>query len=271
MKYDDTIGGDIIQTDFFVNEIKPPANYQCFLGAYYRKAVSSKDLWIGIEGSVVLPTLFFDPNRIDLTKPGKYLDNVSVYFGGNSDGQETDIGLLWEIIRYDNGTVSNERLAFRPFMRRTGHSKTGQAAIYQNAPANKSFYWYSNDIVKITLKLVEPGKLKLSVIGSGKSYETIFEANGYQYYNKAEYKRVNAIDQVANEGKPVQPTKTKVFGAKWLEVYLLRMVNSNLVKAVMHPKRFTSMKCPSSNFINVFSYDENSSIENINLSGDCLV
>ncbi|MCS2951608.1 hypothetical protein NXX54_26070 [Bacteroides sp. BFG-638] len=32
-------------------------------------------------------------------KPGQFLDNPSVYLGGNMGDQETDFGLAWEVIR----------------------------------------------------------------------------------------------------------------------------------------------------------------------------
>lgn len=35
-------------------EILPPPPPACFLGAWYRKVVSSKDLWLGIEGVIEL-------------------------------------------------------------------------------------------------------------------------------------------------------------------------------------------------------------------------
>lgn len=45
---------------FFQNEIKPVRHKSCFDGAYYRKLVSSVDVWRGISGRVVLPELHFD-------------------------------------------------------------------------------------------------------------------------------------------------------------------------------------------------------------------
>lgn len=228
----------------FNGEVLPPIAASCFAGAYYRKAVSSKDFWLGIGGTVVLPTLTYDLTRANPSKLGTYLDNASIYLGGTSDDQETDIGMTWEVIREADGSVSKERKAFRPFMRRTSH-KSGQAAVYQNAPATSNYYWYPGETISISIEVIEPKKLKFIVEGAGKRYEEILEANGYQKEIMANYKRVNAIDQVSNEGKPVQPTTAKVTGAKWLDVYLLRNVNSQVVKAPMHSKRFTDMQCPA--------------------------
>lgn len=77
--------------------------------------VSSKHCWLGIGGKVTLPTITFDPLRTNSAKPGQYLDNPSVYLGGSMGGQETDIGLTWEVIRDANGNVSADRKVFRPF------------------------------------------------------------------------------------------------------------------------------------------------------------
>jgi len=252
-----------IKTRFY-GEVLPPSSSSCFAGAYYRKAVSSKDYWLGIGGTVVLPTLTYDLTRENPNKLGTYLDNASIYLGGTSDDQETDIGMTWEVIREADGSVSKERKAFRPFMRRTSH-KSGQTAVYQNAPATSNYYWYPGETISISIQVIEPKKIKFIVEGAGKKYEEIFEADGYQKEIMANYKRVNAIDQVANEGKPVQPTTAKVTGAKWLEVYLFRSANSQIVKVPMHTKRFTDMQCPAKSYFTLSTSGESG--ENIDIFG----
>lgn len=248
----------------FNGEVLPATATNCFAGAYYRKAVSSKDYWLGIGGTVILPTLIYDLTRINPNKLGMYLDNASIYLGGTSDDQETDIGMTWEVIRELDGSVSKERKAFRPFMRRTSH-KSGQAAIYQNAPATSNYYWYPGETIIMSIQLIEAKKIKFIVEGAGKKYEEIFEADGYRNEIMANYKRVNAIDQVSNEGKPVQYTTAKVTGAKWLDVYLFRSVNSQIVKAPMHSKRFTDMQCPAKSYFDVSFSGE--SAETIDIYG----
>lgn len=101
--------------DFFPNEVRPVASKPCFAGAYYRKLVSSVDNWVGISGTVVLPQITFDESRKNPKNTKQYLDNPSVYLGGLMDGQETDIGLSWEVIKDKDGKVSESRVAFRPF------------------------------------------------------------------------------------------------------------------------------------------------------------
>ncbi|WAC39498.1 hypothetical protein [Pedobacter sp. SL55] len=241
------------QNSFYVGEVKPAATKSCFAGAYYRKLVSSVDTWGGIGGRVVLPTIVFDPARINTAKPAQFLDNPSVYMGGNMGNQETDIGLTWEVIRDENGAVTADRRAFRPFLRRTAHAGSGQAALYENAPADARYYWYPGEEVLMSVKIIANGVLRLTIEGAGKKFEKDFEAGGYTFTGKGEFKRVNAIDQVANEGKPVQPTKTKVNGADWKSSFLYRVVNGTLVETPFHDGRYTDMRCPSTNYFSIFS------------------
>ena len=238
---------------FFKDEVRPPVSQSCFAGAYYRKVVSSKDLWLGIGGSVVLPTIEFDADRANPSKPGQYLDNPSVYLGGSMGGQETDIGLTWEVVK-ENGVVSSERKAFRPFMRRTSHAG-GQSSNYSNAPAEDRYYWYPGEIVTISVEVLEAGKVHFVVDGNGKHYETDYECDGYKPGYRGEFKRVNAIDQVANEGKPVQATKTRVKGAVWQESYLFREYEGKVVKCPIHDVRFTDMRCPETKYFDIQASD----------------
>jgi hypothetical protein len=229
---------------FFDNEIKPATTKSCYAGAYYRKLVSSIDYWGGISGRVILPEITFDPSRINPAKPAQFLDNPSVYVGGNMGGQETDIGLTWEVIRDENGNVTADRRAFRPFLRRTAHGGSGQAATYENAPAEAKYYWYPSEEVFMSVKIVANGTLRFTVEGAGKKFEKDFACGGYTLGTKGEFKRVNAIDQVANEGKPAQATRTKVVGAEWKATNIYRVANGQLVEAPFHSERYTDMQCP---------------------------
>lgn len=247
------------KVDFFANEIKPIKQLPCFQGAYYRKAVSSQDNWLGIKGEVILPQLNFDKDRMNPNKPKQYLDVSSIYLGGNMDGQETDIGLAWEIIKDEKGVVSEERLAFRPFLRRTGH-KSGQQSVYINGPAIKDFYWYPGDKVFMSVEVIEDGLLRFIVEGNGKKYDTTFECAGYTLNGKGDFKRVNAIDQVGNEGKAAQATKTAVNNAKWNYTTLIRLQDGKKVDVPMHNGRFTSMICPDAKFFKVEQSEKDTQI-----------
>src|SRR5690606_9916341 len=173
---------------FFKGEVRPEPSKACFSGAYYRKVVSSKDIWLGLDGKVVLPEIVFDPDRINPAKPAQFLDNPSIYLGGNMNGQETDIGLTWEVIRDANGNVSADRKAFRPFLRRTGYAATGQQAAYENAPAESQYYWYPGDEVEISIQVLENKKIRFVVAGEGKRFERDFDCDGYNLGSFGEFK-----------------------------------------------------------------------------------
>jgi len=253
---------------FFDQEVKPDLAKPCFAGAYYHKLVSSNDYWLGISGTVVLPKLIFDEHRENPKKPGQYLDNPSIYLGGRMGGQETDIGLSWEIIKYDNGQVSGEKKAFRPFLRRTAHA-SGQKAVFENEPAIKDYYWYPGEEVHLSLKIIGDKKLRFTAEGAGKKFERDFECDGYHFKAIGEFKRVNAIDQVANEGKPVKPTRTKIEGAVWTKTDLYRMVGTKVIKVPMHSGRYTEMSCPSAANFLVKRTEEGKKIgaEEVSISG----
>ncbi|MCD8081325.1 MAG: hypothetical protein LUF04_13285 [Bacteroides sp.] len=253
---------------YFSGEVKPPSGQPCFQGAYYRKMVSSKDKWLGIGGTVTLPEITFDENRKNPAKPGQYLDNPSLYLGGNMGGQETDIGLTWEVIREANGTISAERKAFRPFIRWTAHA-SGQASGYKNAPAEDQYYWYPGDKVTISLEITEDNQVRFIIEGAGKRYEEDIQCEGYKRGNTGEFKRVNAIDQVSNEGKPIQATGTQVENSRWDESWLLRMHEGKVVKAPMHSGRATDMRCPDEMYFNISATDaeKQKGAETINISG----
>jgi len=255
---------------FFKNEVKPDRSKPCFNGAYYRKVVSSKDVWLGIGGTVILPKITFDTSRRNKRNPGQFLDNPSVYMGGNMNEQETDVGLTWAVIKDEKGNVSAERKAFRPFFRRASYPKTGQKDIWQNAPAQKEYYWYPGEEVNMSLRVVADGKLKFIVEGAGKYFEAEFESDGYTLKDLGEFKRVNAIDQVGNEGRAAQPTRTRVENSVWKETNLFRLDNGRVVKVPVHQHRFTDMRCPDIKYFNVKANRKEQGIgaETISIYGD---
>ena len=257
---------------FFPDEIRPAASINCFQGAYYRKVVSSKDKWRGISVVVVLPQIYYDPDRPNRDKPGQYLDNFSIYLGGNAGGQETDIGLTWEVIRNAQGNVTPDRICFRPFWRWTASGD--QAAGYANADAqNTNYHYYPGDTLAMSLSVVGNGILRFAVAGQGriehKQFSVDFPCKAYTLSDPAEYKRVNAIDQVGNEGKPVQATKAKTEGTEWLETKLLRLNGTEVIPVPMHSGRYTDMRCPSTQNIRVIASDEDlkKGAEKVNIYG----
>ena len=257
---------------FFPGEIRPAASIPCFQGAYYRKAVSSQDQWRGISVKVVLPQIYYDLDRPNRDKPGQYLDNFSIYLGGNANGQETDIGLTWEVIRNAQGNVTPDRICFRPFWRWTAWS--GQADGYANADAqNTDYHYYPGDTLAMAISVVGDGILRFEITGQGsishKKFSVDFPCKGYTLLDNAEYKRVNAIDQVGNEGKPVQATKARTEGTEWLETNLLRLDGTEVITVPMHAGRYTDMRCPSNQNIQITASEEDGKkgAEKVNIYG----
>ncbi len=240
-------------------EIAPAASMPCFLGAYYRKAVSSFDVWTGIAGFVKLGTPTVDEKRLG-AETKQPLDNFSVYMGGNAGGKtEVDAGLTWEFTVDANGKKSERRNAFRPFWR---------TKIWNAAPAQKEFYFYPGETVQMAVIVAGANKLRLIISdGKAKTFQTDFDAEGFTSGIPRQFKRVNAIDQVANEGKPAQKTTAQVVGAEWLSTLLLRGAGADAKQISMTTEKYTDMRCPNVNNIVVLETDKSKGGEKIDIFG----
>lgn len=240
-------------------EVPPAKTLPCFAGAYYRKAVSSFDVWTGIAGFIKLGTPTVDENRLG-AETKQPLDNFSVYMGGNAGGKsEVDAGLSWEFTLDENGKKSARRNAFRPFWR----TKTWNAA-----PAQKEFYFYPGETVQMAVIAAAPNKLRLIISdGKTKTFQTDFDAEGFTAGVPRQFKRVNAIDQVANEGKPAQKTTAQIVGAEWLSTILLRGAGADAKQMPMTAEKFTDMRCPNVENIVVNETDKAKGGEKINIFG----
>ncbi|MCY7347621.1 MAG: hypothetical protein LH614_15565, partial [Pyrinomonadaceae bacterium] len=188
------------------------------------------------------------------------LDNFSVYMGGNAGGKsEVDAGLSWEFTLDENGKKSARRNAFRPFWR----TKT-----WNSAPAQKEFYFYPGETVQMAVIAAAPNKLRLIISdGKTKTFQTDFDAEGFTAGVPRQFKRVNAIDQVANEGKPAQKTTAQIVGAEWLSTILLRGAGADAKQMPMTAEKFTDMRCPNVENIVVNETDKAKGGEKINIFG----
>lgn len=243
-------------------EVLPPASIPCFAGAYYRKAVTSFDTWTGIAGIVKLGTPKVDEQRLDPVKK-QPLDNFSVYMGGNAGGNyEVDAGLTWAFSSDASGKQSERRNVWRPFWR----TKT-----WNNAPNNAEFTWYPGETVQIAVYLIAPKKLRLIVADANpqpkKMFQVDFDADGFAPNVARQFKRVNAIDQFSNEGKPVQSTKAQVTGAEWLQTILLRGSGADAKQIPMDKTRFTDMRCSDQSHIVVTTTDAAKGAEKVDIYG----
>ena len=239
-------------------EVAPAASIPCFPGAYYRKAATSFDAWTGIAGFVKLGTPQVDEDRLGENK--QPLDNFSVYLGGNAGGNyEVDAGVSWEFTLDEIGKRSPRRNAFRPFWR----TKTWNAA-----PDEKQFYFYPGETVQMAIFIVAPKKLRLVISdGKNKTFQTDFDAEGFAPNVARQFKRVNAIDQVRNEGKPVQKTKANIVGAEWTNTFLLRGAGAEAKQIPMDKTRFTDMRCSDEKHIVVTAINDQKGAEKIDIYG----
>ena len=250
------------------NEIFP-GRLSEFAGAIYRKCVSSRDYWYGIEVVVTLPEFIPDENRKGVSPYDstayRYLDNPSVYLGGNSSA-ESDVGLTWSVGANFAGTAVNyaESIAFRPFWRYIDSGKN----TYMNAAwRDTCYYYYPGDTIRMSVFSTKANYLQLRIelleettipkyaqrrasYNLGSDYPKVFVSPEFPSkgmgVNKAEFKRVVALDQVGNEGKPTQPTNAQNANAIFREVYLYRKIDNQIYKVPMTTQRYAYCNAPSS-------------------------
>lgn len=268
-----------------INEILPPAPPKCFLGAWYRKVVSSFDMWLGIEGVIELGEFIPDSARYNLDGKGRYMDNPSVYMGGKSFF-ESDAGLGYNIM-YSSSELSEElnyatpKLGYRPFWRyiyKETHDQDGNVRRREvnswniSNPRSFCYYYFPGDIVRMSVYSPLPNYLQLRIVLIKPTtnpkyvelrkrynlkddlpldfYSPIFYSKGHGI-EKSEFKRVNSIDQFGNEGFNAKETKAEVTKAIWHEAYLYRRVNGKLYKLPFTNNRYTSSICPSTQAVSV--------------------
>lgn len=234
-------------------------------------------------------TLNFDPNV-------KNLDNPSVYLGGNALF-ESDVGLSFSLGMTDakSKTISKGSIVFRPFWRYITNKETDEGAYDahggkysvsvtgNNCFANyhwsyTEYYYLPGDTLRIIVFSPEKDKLQLQIEVIEKStlpesvemrekygwkdpenfFSPIFSSEGHGSNVKAEFKRVNAIDQSGNEGGKAIPTDTEVTNAVWHNTYLYRVIDGTLYRVPMDDSRSAKTDAPESDAFTVIDDDEES-------------
>jgi hypothetical protein len=84
------------------------------------------------------------------------------------------------------------------------------------------------------------------------TFTTTFEASKFGPTASQAFKRVNAIDQTANENKPAQASRTRVENANWLQVDLITPAG----KVPFTQDLFTDMRCPDASAFTISPVDE---------------
>ena len=221
-------------------------------------------------------------SALDVDPNAKNLDNPSVYMGGHATS-ESDVGLSFSkaLIDVNNQTLSKGSIAFRPFWRYiTAEGKdeggyevhNGEYAVSatgNNCIANyhwkyTEYYYLPGDKIRMIIYIPEPNKMQLQIELIEKSTlpssvemrekygwkdpanfkSPVFTAPGNGTDMDVEYKRVNAIDQVANEGKTAISSQTEVKNAIWHDTYLYRNMNGTLYRVPMGDNRRGVMNAP---------------------------
>lgn len=263
-------------------EEKTPQTPKCFLGAWYRKVFSSKDYWLGIEGVIRLGEFLPDDERFgsdNRTFWKRYLDSPSIYMGGHALS-ESDAGLGY-MSGYETNDMSeslnygSKKICYRPFYRYIySDCIDNEGNVIRNNvnswnisdPKRPEYYYFPGDLIKMSvyspvenylqlkIEVIEPTsieqyKKQRAVYGLKDNkpstyYSPLFYSEGHNK-EKAEFKRVNSIDQYGNEGSNVKPTKAKVTEAVWHEVYLYRRINGVVMKVPFNKERQAPMACPN--------------------------
>ena len=284
-----------VYTGIIENEAKLPTPDKCFGGAWYHKVVSTEDYWIGMEGTVTIPSFnisrYKDNNGNEITDLEsifrtdiKNLDNPSIYMGGNA-GSESDVGLSLSVgvDKYGKATGIKGSTVFRPFWRYITNvekdegsydtkndryyavSCTGSNCIANYHYSFTEYYYMPGDKLRMIIYSPKANylQLQIEVLEVSTLPETveyrkqmnykdpqdfkspIFRSNGHNNNMKAEFKRVNAIDQSGNEGKTAIDTFTEVNTAIWHESYLYRKIDGVTYRVPMTSKRVNVMNCPN--------------------------
>lgn len=241
-----------------------------FTGAIYHKVCSSRDFWLGIEVIVTLPTFIGDEKRTGVNPWGsendiRYLDNASVYLGGNCE-KECDVGLTWSFgaNHAKTGVDYSKSVAFRPFWR---YISTDNSNTYQNSNWQDSqYYYYPGDKIRMSVYVSSNNKMQLRIelleettipeyaafraaYNLGDNYSKLFVSPEFNAPGAGIYpmvlKRVCALDQVNNEGKPTSPTNASSNNVIYHECYLYRKINGVYYKVAFNEGRQTSISSPS--------------------------
>lgn len=154
-----------------------------------------------------------------------------------------------------------------------------QTGSYYNCIASyyygfTEYYYLPGDVLRMIIYIPEENVMQLQIevlkVSNNPDSIAIREANNWAepadfkspYFSspghgtniKTEYKRVNAIDQVANEGSSEISTTTTVTGAVWQEVYLYRYINNELRSVPFTETRRAVLNNPFESAFTVSNY-----------------
>jgi hypothetical protein len=292
-----------VYTDTVINEEHITDVPSCFKGALYRKVYSPLDFYLGIEETFIVPSFTPDNSRFGSDKRvsyRRYLDNPSIYQGGNSY-EESDCGIclqggyLEKSDTYKRLNYGSPKICFRPFYRyiynkvvdiNMNVTRSSVNSWNVSDPTNFSAYYFPGDKIKMTTFSPLPNylQLRVEILNETKDKDVveIRRKQGYVnkvYYSKAFYskghgierasfKRVNSIDQYANEGINATITKASVSPCIIQSTYLFRRIDNKIVRVPLTQARSMRIACPEESHFILEEYNINSGGEIITIYGD---
>lgn len=265
-----------------MDEIAPTEAPACFLGAWYRKVLSSTDYWLGIEGTIRLGEFIPDEKRFGTDNRvswKRHLDVAATYLGGKGM-LESDAGLGFNSGYESLDTTfdlnyGSKKICYRPFWRYMYSDVTDiNGNVTRNSvnswnmsdPKRFEFYYFPGDVIKMSVysPLEDYLQMKIEIIETttipkykeqrekynlkdnkpSTFYSPLFHSAGHGK-DKVEFKRVVSIDQYGNEGKHAKMTDATVLDASWQSVYLYRRIDGIIVKVPFTEERQSQMACPN--------------------------
>jgi hypothetical protein len=141
----------------------------------------------------------------------------------------------------------------------------GMKNIYaQHHPSFTEFYYLPGDTIKMSLSSPKPHFMQLTIEVIEIStlpyavqmrrrnrwkapqtfYSPLFFSKGHGTDMPKTYKRVNAIDQVKNEGRQAAMTDSEILNAQWKSCFLYYKANGTLFKTPFNNYVGVTMQCP---------------------------
>lgn len=127
------------------------------------------------------------------------------------------------------------------------------------APNKPEYTWHPGELVKMSVTIVEPGVLRLSIADVGENpkrhFQQDFPAYNFGRVKVVELKRVNDVAQHGNEGRPVIPTRSQVTNAIWEETVLLSTNGPKIERTVMTAANSWNISCPTGGHVVISQTD----------------
>jgi len=241
------------------------------------------------------PSLNMDPSARNLDNPSIYMGGNATYESdvglslktvlvkNQSGAMAVSTGSyafrpFWRYITpydYDLGSYDRPNGRFYSVSSASAENQSVKNMIGNWDYLDTQYYYLPGDRLRMILYSVRPGYLQLQIEVIEKStlqYSIDVRANNdwkdpEDFISpafaspgngsvKTEFKRVNAIDQVANEGRPVHPTLSSVGEMIWHNVYLHRNINGTMFRVPLNMLRGNYISAPLPEYFTASLIDE---------------